>query len=116
MAVSATATINSNAGEIPNGFVPPILPAITPVEEGTYVVDLSIANADPIDPLIGIQNVLDSAATDFETVQAITFKLDVAQVINANLTITNIQRTNTNSSIYVTGTEVFRCSIYYEYE
>jgi len=119
MAVTASATITTGAASLPDAYVPPILTPIVATEEGKYTVDLAIALADPSTPSTGIANVLGAAETDFETVQAVNRKLDVAQTITANLTLRKVQRLNTlgvdDGNIFVAGTEVYRCTIDFEW-
>jgi hypothetical protein len=120
MAIVATASILTSAAELPSGYTPPTLPTLTVDEDGDYEVDLSISNADPADPNIGLNNVLGAAKTDFEGFQATKRGLDATKTINVNLLIRSVVRTNTQSpedgGIFITGTEVYRCKIYFAYE
>ncbi len=120
MAVTATATILTSAASLPIGFVPPTLTPVTAVEEGEYTVDLPISLADPATPTTGLNAVIGAAEADFETVQAITQKLDVSQTITVNLTIRSCVRLNTagtsDGNIFIDGTEVYRTFITFEYE
>lgn len=116
MAVTATATVKSSATTIPEGYSIPSLPVIVAVEDGVYTTDISISNADASNAVTGITNVVGAVETDFEVTQAVTLKLDVAQTISANLTITSLTRVNEESSIFITGTEVYRCVVSFEYQ
>ena len=114
MAISSTATIQTSAATLPAGYAPPVLPDLTVDADGLFTVDLPIALADPT-PSTGVDNILAALETDFETVQSVELGLDATATINVNVTIVTLTRTN-DSSIFSTGTEVYRCACKYEYE
>lgn len=120
MAVTAVVTILTSAASLPAGFVPPTLPAITAVAGDSYTVDLPIALADPSNETDGLNAVIAAAEGDFETVQAVARKLDVAQTIDANLTIRSLVRLNedgtSDGKIFIDGTEVYRLNIKFDYQ
>ena len=120
MAITAAATYREGATSFPTGYVLPVLTPITKVEDGTYLVDLSISNADAADPLVGLANVLAAAETDFETVTGVAKKIGETSAVAANLTVFAVQRLNTlgvlDGNIFVTGTEVYRCTVSFEYQ
>lgn len=120
MAITATATILETACELPTGYTVPTLPSITKDADGIYTVDLSITNADAASATTGLGNVISASETDFETTQATALGLNSALTINANLTILKVERVNkqgtANGGIFITGTEVFRTTVRYEYE
>lgn len=121
MAIIATATILESAAKLPSGYTPPTLPTLAEVDEsGDYSVDISISNSDPIDPNIGLANVIGAVKSDFESFQSTKRGLDATKTINVNLLIRSVIRTNTQSpedgGIFITGVEVYRCKVYFEYE
>jgi len=126
MAITATATIPATANVsgattppnsgLPSGYTPPTLPSIVKEAGGTYVTDVAITEATPSDPIATINNILTALQTHFEGTYAIDIGLDASRTIDATLTVNSIQRTNTASSIFLEGTEVFRCGVVYQYE
>lgn len=126
MAITATATLPLTAkvsgattppgSGLPSGYVPPALPSIQKEASGNYTVDIGVSDVLDLDPLIGIQNILDSLETHFEGTYGIDIGLDPTRTIDANLTVSSIVRTNTANTIFLTGVEVFRCSVFYQYE
>lgn len=120
MAIIATATILESAANLPAGYTPPTLTPITVDESGDYDVNIAISNADPADPNVGLANVIGAVKADFEGFQSTKRGLDATKTINANLLIRSVVRTNTESpedgGIFITGTEVYSCKVYFEYE
>lgn len=116
MAITATATVLDSAANLPDGYAKPSLPSITVEWESSYTVDIPITEADAANATTGLNNVLSAIETDFTTTQASDrFGLDSTATINANLIVTLIKRTNTqgveDGGIFITGTEVFRCTV-----
>ena len=111
MAITTNSTIRESAAELPIGYTPPVLPTITEQAEENYTVDLSIALADPATPATGIANILTALETDFTTTQVPRLSLDAAGTFIANLEIVTVTRVNTQDSIFVAGTEVYRCVV-----
>lgn len=120
MAITAVATVLDSTASLPVGYVKPTLPVITKVAQDSYTVDLPISLADPATPTTGLNAVIGAAEADFESVQGVARKLDVAQTVDANLTIRSIVRLNTagtsDGDIFIDGTEVYRCFITFEYQ
>lgn len=120
MAITANVTILESAANLPSGYIIPSLPVIAPDADGEYSTDISVTKADPVSATQGLDNVLAEIKTLFETTEAINRALNPADTVNANLTVRSIQRLNTqgteNGGIFITGTEVFRCYVTFEYE
>lgn len=126
MAITATATLPLTAkiggattppgSGLPSGYVPPTLPSIVKEAGGTYTTDVSISESDAANPVTSITNILAALESHFETTYGIDIGLDPTRTIDANLTVSSILRTNTADSIFLTGVEVFRCSVFYQYE
>lgn len=104
-----------SAAGLPDDYTPPVLTAISG-ETAEFTTDIAISNADAADAETGLGNVLTAVKTYFDgTYAAGTLKLDLTATINANLLVTKIERTNTAESIFLTGTEVFRCTVKVRY-
>lgn len=117
MAITATASYGRNV-TLPTGYTNPTPVSVTAADRGTYTVDLA-ATAANADPVVGAGNVISAAETDFESTYAInTLKLDATATITAALTIQSVTRLNDgdDSSVFESGTEVYRLVITYEYE
>lgn len=116
MALTSDITIKSGAAKFPDGYTPPTLTPITNAEAAEFETDIAITEADAGDATTGLNNVMAAIKTFFDgTYAAGTLKLDLALTITANLLVTKITRTNTASSIFLTGTEVFRCTVNVDY-
>jgi len=116
MAITSTGTIATSAASLPTGYTPPTLPDLGATVESTlYSTDVAISEADAV-PATGVANIIAAVKTHFDgTYAAATLKLDVLLTINANLTLRKVIRTNTGTSIFTAGTEVYRCTVYCEY-
>jgi len=116
MAITAQATILDSSTTLPAGYTPPELPIITPVEDGDYVLQVPIAQADAADPTTTLSNIIAFTITDFESVTGVAKKIGETSEVTANLTIRNLKRTNTNSDILVLGAEIYELLVSFEYE
>ncbi len=112
MAITANSTLISKAKqEAPAGYTVPQLGAITG-ENAEFETDIAISNAHASNAVSGLNNVIAAIQAYFISDYALnTLKLNATLTINANLFVSDIQRVNTAGSIYITGTEVFRCTV-----
>jgi hypothetical protein len=118
MAITSEATIRTSAASLPSGYTPPVLtPLTTPLDNGQFIRDVAGTEANA-DPAVGVANILLALETYFDGTFGPALKLDVAQTITANITVLKVDRINTedSTSIFGTGTEVFRCNCSYQYE
>lgn len=115
MAITSSISILSSAAELPEGYTPA---ALTPIsgETAEFVRDVAVTEAHASVPATGLTAVLAAVKTYFDgTYAAGTLKLDTDLTITANLLVTKIERVNTAESIFLTGTEVFRCTVKVRY-
>lgn len=115
MAIISTAAFGDNPTQ-PAGFTNPTLPTISAPIDGGYSVD--IAQTRNASATTGATDMLVAIQTDFNTTQAATLHLDAAQAVTAALTVQTVEAINTgdDTSVYLTGTSIYRCLISYKYE
>lgn len=117
-AVAALAKYNENQVDLPAGYTNPSPSSITPVDGGSYTVDIPVAGVEDADPIVGAGQLITALQTDFNTVQAVALKLDALATVDVRMTVQRVIRLSDgdDSSVFQTGTLVFRCSINYEYQ
>jgi len=115
MAITSTAAFGNNPKQ-PTGFVNPTLPTIALPINGGYSVD--IAQTRNASATTGATDMLTAIQADFNTTQAATLHLDATQTVTAALTVQTVEAINTgdDTSVYLTGTSIYRCLISYKYE
>lgn len=112
MAITSNTSIKTGATALPDGYSPPALTPLSNAEDAEFTTDIAISNAHASNAETGLTQVLAAVESFFESDFAVnTLKLDVAKTIAANLLVTRIRRVNTAASIFLTGTEVFRCTV-----
>lgn len=116
MAITATANFGENADLPTTAFTNPTLPTISAPRDGGYTVDITQArNATENTAATALLTAIES---DFETTQATFLKIDAALTTTAALVVQTTEALNTgdDTSIYLTGTDVWRCRVTFEYE
>lgn len=115
MAITSSTTVTSSVKQ-PDGYVAADLAEIANAEDTVFTTDIAVSNAHLSDPATGLNNILAAVKNYFDTDFAVNaLKLDTTKAINANIYVIDIKRVNTAASIYLTGTEVFRCKVIVKY-
>lgn len=116
MAIMATAKLGENADFPTTAFVNPTLPPISDPRKGGYTVD--IAQARNATENAATTALLTAIEADFEGAQATHLKIDATLSTIAALIVqtTNALNDGDDTSIYLTGSDVWRCRVTFEYE
>lgn len=116
MAITATAKLGENADFPTTAFVNPTLPPIATPRKGGYTVD--IAQARNATENTATDALLAAVEADFVSVQGPFLKIEAALTTTAALIVQTTEALNTgdDTSIYLTGSDVWRCRITFEYE
>lgn len=117
MAIDAQGKYNANQVDLPAGYTNPTPSTITEVGGGSYTVDIAAAGVENADPALGAAALITAAESDFETTQATALKLDATATVDVRLTIQRVTRLSDgdDTSVFQSGTLVYRCAISYIY-
>lgn len=115
MAITATAKYK-NGIPLPVGYENPTLPSITPVQNGVYTVDITVASVQNASDVTCAGNIVTAAQTDFTATQAGILNLDATATIQVNMTINSIERISDgdDTNKFTTGVFVYRLGITYD--